>query len=222
MNVNSLIEDKFTMAKPVSSLTRKERDRLLRRADILSAAEHVFALKGYYEATIADIAKEAQYATGTVYLYFKDKDALYLSLVEHKYKGLLSILKDQTAKVKTAREKIEIFIREKLSFFERNQGFFRIFVSERNKSQAIKLNRLHKLSVIMQHKEFVIELIKMAQHEHIIRNDYPPEKIADVILSIFMSVVFGHLKNETKETKHLRGMSDFILDIFLNGAGINK
>ncbi len=128
MNVNSLIEDKFIMDKADPLLSRRERDRLLRKADILRAAEHVFALKGYYEATMHDIAKEAQYATGTVYLYFKDKDALYLSLVEEKYKDLLSILRQETSKAKTAREKIEIFVYEKLSFFERNQNFFRIFV----------------------------------------------------------------------------------------------
>jgi len=222
MNVNSLIEDKFIMTKPVSSLTRKERDRFLRRADILSAAEHVFALKGYYEATIADIAKEAQYATGTVYLYFKDKDTLYFSLVEQKYRGLLDILKEETAKEKTAKEKIQVFISEKISFFQRNQNFFRIFVSESNKSQTIKMGRLHKLSVIMQHRDFVAELIKFGQHEKIIRDDFSSKQIADILMSMLMSVIFNWLKDESKSLRHLSSMSGFIMDMFLNGAGINK
>jgi len=219
MNVNSLIEDKFITDKPNLSLTRRERDRLLRQADILRAAEHVFALKGYYEATMQDIAKEAQYATGTVYLYFKDKDALYLSLVEHKYRDLLSILREETAKVKTAREKIQVFVYENLSFFERNQNFFRIFVSERNKSHTIKVNKLHKLSVVMQHKEFVAQLIKLAQEERVIRGDYSTKQIADILISVLMSVVFNWLKEETKGAKNLRQMSSFVLDMYLNGAG---
>ena len=65
-------------------LTRKERDRQLREQDILRAAEHVFATQGYHQATLQDIAKEAQYATGTIYLYFKDKEVLYLALLERK------------------------------------------------------------------------------------------------------------------------------------------
>ncbi len=222
MNVNSLIEDKFISDSQGHSLNRRERDRLLRRQDILRAAEHVFALKGYYEATIADIAKEAQYATGTVYLYFKDKDALYLSLVEQKYRGLLDILKEETAKKNTAKEKIQILISEKISFFQRNQNFFRIFVSESNKSQTIKMGKLHKLSLIMQHKDFVAELIKLGQHEKIIRDDFNAKQIADILMSMLMSVIFNWLKDESKSSRHLNTMSGFILDMFLNGAGINK
>ncbi len=222
MNVNSLIEDKFITDNRGVSLGRRERDRLLRQADILRAAEHVFALKGYYEATIADIAKVAQYATGTVYLYFKDKDTLYLSLVEQKYNGLLTILKEETCKTKTAKEKIEILICETISFFQRNQNFFRIFISERNKSQTIKMGKLHKLPVIIQHREFVAELIKFGQHEKIIRDDFTSKQIADIFMSILMSVVFNWLKDETKSPRYLSPMNGFILDMFLNGAGINK
>lgn len=222
MNVNSLIDNKFITEATDPSLNRKQRDRLLRQADILRAAEHVFALKGYYEATMQDIAKEAQYATGTVYLYFKDKDALYLCLVEQKYNGLLTILKEETSKVKTAQEKIRVFVAETISFFQRNQNFFRIFISERNKSQTIKMGKLHKLPVIGQHKEFVAQLIKFGQQDKIIRDDFTAKQIADILISILMSVVFNWLKDESKNLKDLSSMSGFILDMFLNGAGINQ
>jgi len=221
MNVNSLIEDKFIIERPELSLSRRERDKLLRRQDILRAAEHVFALKGYYEATMQDIARQAQYATGTVYLYFKDKEDLYFSLVEHKYRDLLAILKERTSAASGAKQKLEIFIREKLSFFERNQDFFRIFVSEGNKSQSIKVGRFHKLSVIKHHREFVGELVKLGQEERLIRNDFSAKQIGDVLLPIFMSVVFNWLKEEPKGAKNLSRMSGFILDMFLNGAGRN-
>ncbi|MFA5092913.1 MAG: TetR/AcrR family transcriptional regulator [Candidatus Omnitrophota bacterium] len=217
MNANSLIEDKFMLDKASTSLSRRQRDRLLRQADILKAAEHVFALKGYYEATMQDIAKEAQYATGTVYLYFKDKDALYLSLVESKYKDLLSILKEETSKTQSVRVKLEILIREKLSFFERNRDFFRIFISERNKS----VGRFHKLAVVSQHREFIAQLIGLAQEEHILRKEYPCEKIAEIFISILMSVVFNWLKDENKREKDLTRMSGFVLNMFINGAGKN-
>ena len=220
MNVNSLIEDEFITERSHSSLSRRKRDRLLRQADILRAAEHVFALKGYYEATMQDIAKEAQYATGTVYLYFKDKDALYLSLIEQKYKDLLSILKDQTAKAQTAREKLDIFIRENLSFFERNKNSFRIiFFSERNKNQAIKVNKLHDLPIIMQHREFVADLIKSSQDNGLVRDDFPAKQIAGILISIFMSVVFNWLRDQPKSLENLSRMSGFVLEIFLSGAG---
>jgi len=222
MNVNSLIEDKFIMDKADSMLSRRERDRLLRKADILRAAEHVFALKGYYEATMQDIARQAQYATGTVYLYFKDKDALYLSLFEEKFKDLLLILKEETAKAPDAKGKLDVFVLEKLSFFERNQDFFRIFFSERSKLRAIKSGRLSKLSVVAEHKELVNALIKVGQGQKLIRGDYPCAQIADIFISIFITVVFDWLKQGAKGAKSLRQMSGFILEMFLNGSGKSK
>lgn len=219
MNVNSLIEDKFIIDKADPLLSRRERDRLLRKNDILRAAEHVFALKGYYEATMHDIAKEAQYATGTVYLYFKDKDALYLSLFEEKFKDLLFILKEETAKAHDAKGKLEVFVLEKLSFFERNQDFFRIFFSERSKFQAIKAGKFSKSSVVAQHRELVNQLIKIGQEQKLIRSDYHYAQIADIFTSILMGVVFDWLKHGSKGAKNLRQMSGFILDMFLNGSG---
>ena len=102
-------------------MDRKERDKQLRKADILRAAEHVFASKGYHEAKIQDIAKEAQYGTGTVYVYFKDKNALYFALLEEKIKSLIDItVMEKTEQVTDARKKLEIFIHESLIFFEKN------------------------------------------------------------------------------------------------------
>jgi len=222
MNVNSLIEDKFINDHPLSSYDRKTRDRLRRQEDILRAAERIFSLKGYHDATMFDIAKEAQYAIGTVYLYFKDKDALYLSLLEQKFNDLLSILREETAKAQSAKEKIEIFIYEKLSFFERNQDFFRIFISERIKPFGVKAGKHQKPPMIVKHKEFVTDLIKLAQEQRLIRTDFPARQIADVLISVFMSVVFNWLKEEPKNSKNLSHMSGFIFDIFLNGARKNK
>ena len=200
------------------TLTRKERDRQLRKSDILTAAEHIFALKGFHDATMQDIAKEAQYATGTVYLYFKNKDSLYFSLVDDKMESLLAIIKEEVKKVHDAEDKLRVFINETLAFFEKNQYFFRIFFSERSKSQVVKDSRFYRSSVILRHKEFVVSLIKTGQEQKIIRNDFNPRQIADIFSSIFLTVIFDWLKEEPGDTKSLRDMADFILNIFLSGA----
>lgn len=80
------------------------------------------------------------------------------------------------------------------------------------------MGKLHKLSVAMQHKEFAVELIKLAQEQRIIRSDFAARQIADILISIFMPVVFNWLKEEPKGIKNLSRMSGFILDMFLNGA----
>lgn len=53
-----------------------------RKAQILQAATTVFAAKGFARATIKEIAREAGLADGTIYLYFENKDALLLALLD--------------------------------------------------------------------------------------------------------------------------------------------
>ena len=59
---------------------RKEREKERRRQQIIVAAKRVFSEKGFNKATMEDIAHEAELSPGTLYLYFKNKEALYASL----------------------------------------------------------------------------------------------------------------------------------------------
>lgn len=217
MNANSLIEEIVGNNKTSATLSRKERDKQLRKADILGAAERVFALKGYHEAAMQDIAREAQYATGTVYLYFKDKEMLYFSLLEEKMKSLTALLQESATHVGDAEDRLRIFVRESLNFFEKNQNFFRIFFSERSKGQILKEGKLSKSSVMRQHKVLVEELISAGQKQKVIRNDFSAKQIADILGAIFMTVIFDWLKEGLKN-KNLNAMADFIMDIFFTGV----
>src|SRR5687768_16551067 len=55
-----------------------------KRERILDAAERVFAEHGFFAARVSEIAKEAGVADGTIYLYFKSKDELLISLFESR------------------------------------------------------------------------------------------------------------------------------------------
>jgi TetR/AcrR family transcriptional regulator, fatty acid metabolism regulator protein len=55
-----------------------------KRERILAAAERIFARHGFFAARVSEIAKEAGVADGTIYLYFKSKDDLLISLFEHR------------------------------------------------------------------------------------------------------------------------------------------
>ena len=64
----------------MSTAERKEKEKAARRAAIVNAAERLFALKGYDGVAMDDVAVEAQLAKGTLYLYFNNKDSLYLAV----------------------------------------------------------------------------------------------------------------------------------------------
>jgi len=60
---------------------RRERERQARREQILEAAEAVFLEKGFLNATTDEIAQRAEVAVGTLYLYFRSKEEMYVSLL---------------------------------------------------------------------------------------------------------------------------------------------
>ncbi|MGA2775821.1 MAG: TetR/AcrR family transcriptional regulator [Candidatus Omnitrophota bacterium] len=219
MNIYSLSPEIADESAPVL-LGRKERHRFLRKTDIIRAAEHVFALKGFHKATIQDIARQAQYATGTVYLYFEDKASLYFSIIEEKIRELLHILRSKTVLVKGARGKLEVFIYESLRFFEKDQDFFRISVQEESR-WSLK-SRLAKSAIAQKHKDFFIRLISEAQSEGIIRKDVEAGQISDILESIIVSFVFSWWAKKPQQEKDLKGMAGIILDLFLNGVKKGK
>ncbi len=71
------------MSTKSSSPTLDELRTNLRRTQILEAATCVFAEKGYHRATTKDIARAADLAEGTIYLYFANKAELLVALLEH-------------------------------------------------------------------------------------------------------------------------------------------
>jgi len=201
-------------------MDRKERDKQLRKADILKAAARIFSSKGYHAATIQDIAKEAQYGTGTVYLYFKDKNSLYFSLLEEKMKSLAETVQAKVGDIKDAREKLEFFIREGLAFFEQNHDFFRIYMLEKSSLQLIVGKKATESFIAIEYiTDYIEELIRMAQKQGVIRKEYDSSEVADVLVSIMGSLILNWTKAGSDKTSNLVGKTGFIFDIFLNGVG---
>ena len=63
-------------------------DREEMQRDILEAAMQVYSNKGYHAATIADVAEAAGLGKGTLYLYFKNKEAIATSMVDRHFKDM--------------------------------------------------------------------------------------------------------------------------------------
>src|SRR6187455_312650 len=86
-------------------------DRTEKRERILSAAERVFARRGFFASRVSEIAKDAGVADGTIYLYFKSKDDLLISLFEQRMKQVNTTLREAVATEKRAIDQLRSFIR---------------------------------------------------------------------------------------------------------------
>ena len=81
-----------------------------KRERILSAAERIFARHGFFAAKVSDVAKEAGVADGTIYLYFKSKDDLLISLFERRMQQVNDTLRAAIEGVKSPREQLRAFV----------------------------------------------------------------------------------------------------------------
>src|SRR5919205_993780 len=77
-----------------------------KREAILRAATEVFARNGYFNAKVADVARSAGVADGTVYLYFKSKEEILHSILDRSVEAALAEARRELAGLEDPREKL--------------------------------------------------------------------------------------------------------------------
>ena len=108
-----------------------------KHAAILDAARAVFSRDGYASSSVDDVAAEAGIAKGTVYLYFKSKEELYLAALLRDVKEFGDAARDEMEREPTLLEKIEAFLRIRLEYCRAHEDFLRIYLTEYGKMSAM-------------------------------------------------------------------------------------
>ena len=116
-------------------LSRRERERLMRRREIMEAAQAVFAEKGYTHATLDEIAQRAEYAKGTLYNYFEGgKEDILFAIFDEIYDDLCRLIQDvfspETTQGRRFREAFHDLVIAWIAFFIERQELFMILVKE--------------------------------------------------------------------------------------------
>ena len=96
----------------------------LQAEKILDVAARLFAGHRFHEARMEDIAAAAEVGKGTIYRYFKDKEELYLALLERAACGISQRLRRETESAETVRERLEGVIQAILGYFDENPHLF--------------------------------------------------------------------------------------------------
>src|SRR2546429_6802656 len=94
------------MARPSKQRVSSRNSIGDKRAMILRAATRVFAGNGYFNSKVADIAREAGVADGTVYLYFKSKEEILHSIFDRNMEEAIAASRKQLEEITDAREKL--------------------------------------------------------------------------------------------------------------------
>jgi AcrR family transcriptional regulator len=198
-------------------ISRKEREYLAHREEILSAAEKVFAAKGFFPTTMSDIAREAEFGTGTLYKYFKSKEDLYFTLIDEKVEEINHLVKAELSQKTLAVERIKKVLGLQFEFFERNRDFLRIYISERNRFEWTVKDDLGKGI----HEKMVtyIDILAGVMRQGVKEGEFKsmnPMDLAHALVGIVNSFIFEWLISP--QPYPLISKLDTVLEIFLGGA----
>jgi AcrR family transcriptional regulator len=197
--------------------TRREREFLAHREEILMAAQKVFAAKGFFSTTMSDIAGEAEFGTGTLYKYFKSKEELYFTLIDEKTEEINRLVRAELSQETSAAERIKTALKLQFEFFERNRDFFRIYISERSRFEWTVKNELGKGL----HEKMIAYINNLGQvmRQGIEEGRFrplDPMDLAHALVGIVNSFIFEWMTSH--ESYPLISKLDTVLEIFLGGV----
>jgi TetR/AcrR family fatty acid metabolism transcriptional regulator len=150
-------------------MKNKNRDKHKR---IINAATKIFAQKGFFQAKVADIAKEAQVADGTIYLYFENKDDILISLFEEQMNRVLEDMKTQVLGEKDAIKKIEKFAFNHLKLVELNKDMAEIIQVELR--QSSKFMKEYKNERFHEYLDLISDIIREGQKKGVFKEGIIP------------------------------------------------
>ena len=171
---------------------RRHREKEMRRLQIMDAAKKVFSSKGFCDATVEEIAQEAELSPATLYLYFKNKDELHAVL--H-----IKILKVLIEKIENIYHQTELSPEEKIKALAKD--LYEVYETDPliliDILQSQSSESLRKLSpkILSQIKHYggdtirtIAKIFEDGIREEIFLN-HDPIALADIVWGLFSGVV---------------------------------
>jgi TetR/AcrR family fatty acid metabolism transcriptional regulator len=209
MNIHSV------MAVQASSVRRRAESAPVDKRDaILRAAIDVFASRGFFNAQVADVARAAGVAAGTVYLYFKSKDDVLVSIFERTMREALVEARRATADLHDPRERLRRFARLHLSRLGRDKNLAVVFQVELR--QSVKFMERFSATLL---RDYLGE-IRSAIVEGQARGDFRDDLNATAAAKMFFGAIDEMATNWilSKRPHVLEADADRVVDLFLHGA----
>lgn len=184
---------------------RKEREKEQRREEIIRAATTVFFEKGLQTATMDEIADAAELSKGTIYLYFKSKEDLYLAVTSVGFDILSEMFETTIAASASTVEALQKLTDTYYAFFTEHRDHFRMF-------QFFQSPVLHKqvssemLESCQAHNQrswnLAVSLIEKGIGEGVLRDDLSSSEIAVILWSSANAIMLqiDHQNDQWKST----------------------
>jgi TetR/AcrR family fatty acid metabolism transcriptional regulator len=204
---------------PSTAVARKARGEPAPRGKkdaILRAAIDVFAERGYFNAQVADVARAAGVAAGTVYLYFRSKDHLLASIFERTMRDCLARGRASVPATTNAPDQLRRFARLHLAHLGRDRNLAVVFQVELR--QSTKFMERFSSTLLRDYLGLIREAIADGQRQGALRSDINATLAAKVFFGALDEMATNWILSRRRYS--LEADADAVVDLFLNGARI--
>lgn len=177
----------------MSIADRRTREKQKRRESIINAAEEIFFAKGVAATTMDEIAAATELSKGTIYLYFRTKEDLYVAIVERCMHLLIERFQEAQRSAATGLEKVKALGRALFAFYEACPCHFSaLFYHHENVPAEIDVDDpclkplLHDANRMA---EISFDAIRFGIADGTIRPDIDPKKAAFALYSMLMGLI---------------------------------
>ena len=184
------------------------------RERILKAAIKVFAKNGFYATRVSEIAKAAGVADGTIYLYFKNKDDVLITIFQDGLQQLLVILRDVAASDAPFDERIARIIELQLGLLEEQRDLAEVITV--NLRQSSSLLKQYAAPLFMEYIDVIAGLVRDGQHEGAFRKDLNPRVVARSLFGALDAILLTWALGEA-DPASLRKAASHCAALFLEG-----
>jgi AcrR family transcriptional regulator len=196
---------------------RKAQERAARKKDIMEIALRLFAERDFHEVTVDDIAERVGLSKGTLYLYFENKEHLFMSILEDKTNEFYRRLSDAIGGDEPFLTRLENYCRTFLVFFEEHKPYYKIIHCEKTRAHMGPRDGFQDLVMasFSQFDDLLKRFIGEGQAKGILRNT-ETAMITKMLRGLLNQVAFHNVF--AGESESLLDKIPSILDHFLNGA----
>jgi TetR/AcrR family fatty acid metabolism transcriptional regulator len=181
---------------------------------ILRAAIDVFAERGFFNAQVADVARAAGVAAGTVYLYFQSKDDILASIFERTMREAFAEGRTALADVRDPSDRLRAFARLHLARFGRDRNLAIVFQVELRHS--IKFMERLSSSLLRDYLGQIRATIVDGQRSGIFREDINATAAAKMFFGALDEMATNWVLSRRRYA--LADDADQVAELFLTGA----
>jgi TetR/AcrR family fatty acid metabolism transcriptional regulator len=213
MNIHSLVASSSATARR-TRLSQTDPPPGAKRDAILRAAIDVFAERGYFNAQVADVARAAGVAAGTVYLYFQNKDHLLVSIFERSMRDGLTESRAAVAALRDPRERLRRLARGHLARLGNDRNLAIVFQVELR--QSTKFMERFSATLLRDYLGLIRAAIADGQQIGIFRTDIKATVAAKMLFGALDEMATNWILSTRRYS--LEADADAVVDLFINGA----